>query len=77
MNDLSNLKFTTEEGKEYAIVNSVVIEDVNYALVVNINDELDCKFVKINFGSGEQSFDVIDDVEIIEKIVASSQENRD
>ena len=75
MDDISNLKFIADDGIEYAFTYNVIIDNVTYGLITELNNEINCKFVKISEENGKQIFEEIENPEIIEKIIKSSQQN--
>ena len=69
MNNLDNLKFVTEDDKEYVILTNKFIENVYYGYAVNLNNESDALYVKIQKDQNGYFFEIIDDINIIKKII--------
>lgn len=58
-----------EDGIEYLIVDTKTIDDVEYTLFSNINDESDICFRKLVVQDGEKYFIGLDDEKEFEKVV--------
>lgn len=66
--DIKDLKILTEDNESYIVINSLVISDQTYALINNIDDEADSKFVKIKESENGLAVEEIDDGNIIDMI---------
>lgn len=58
-----------DDGIEYIILNSEVIDNIKYTLFVNINDDSDICFRKTIIKDGEEYFVGLDDEEEFKKIL--------
>ena len=58
-----------DDGIEYLIVDTKVIDNVEYTLFSNINDESDICFRKLSIQDGEEYFVGLDDEKEFEKVV--------
>lgn len=70
MENLKNIKIVTDDNKEYVVMNHIEKENGVYALITNLNDDSDTKFVKLDLGKEKVSFSTINDDDIIAEIVA-------
>ena len=70
MENLKNIKIVTDDNKEYVVMNYIEKENGVYALITNLNDDSDTKFVKLDLGKEKVSFSTINDDDIIAEIVA-------
>lgn len=67
--NLENYKFTTETNENYIIIKSIIIDDINYGLITNFDNQSESKFVKIDIINGNLIFEEIFDNDIIEQII--------
>lgn len=71
MNSIDNLKFTTEDNKEYVLLVHKFIDGFHYGYAINLNDEFDSMYVKILIQDNNISFEVINDKNIINVLIKS------
>lgn len=69
MKDIENLKFITEDDKEYVILFNKVIDENTYGYAVNLNDESDAICVRVDEDEEGYFFDIVEDPEIIKEIL--------
>lgn len=74
MLDLNQIKFTTEDNKEYIILTNKLINGNFYAYAVNLNNEIDSMYVKIINNQNGISFETINDQNIINELSQSIDE---
>ena len=56
MENLKDIKIVTDDNKEYIVVNYITKDNGIYALIANLNDDIDTKFVKLNVEGKKISF---------------------
>jgi hypothetical protein len=69
MNDFNNLKFISEDDKEFVILKNKTINGEYYGYAANLNDESDTYFVKILKDEQGFFFEKIDDPNIMKEII--------
>lgn len=69
MEHLEELKFITDDNKEYIIIGKTVIDNNYYGYAINIKDELETAFVKIISKNGKILFEKVIDENIKNKIL--------
>lgn len=71
MENLKDIKIVTDDNKEYIVVNYITKDNGIYALIANLNDDIDTKFVKLNVEGKKISFNTIKDDDVISEILAN------
>ncbi len=71
MENLKDIKIVTDDNKEYIVVNYITKDSGIYALITNLNDDIDTKFVKLNVEGKKISFNTIKDDDVISEILAN------
>lgn len=69
MENIKNLKFITDDDKEYVLLFNKVIDEETYGYAVNLNDESDAVCVRIAEDEEGYFFDVVEELEMIKKIL--------
>ena len=69
MNDFNNLKFISEDNKEFVILKNKFLNQQYYGYAVNLNDESDAYFVKILKDDQGFIFEEVKDPNIIKEII--------
>lgn len=69
MENIKNLKFITEDNKEYVILFNKTIDEEIYGYAVNLNDESDAVCVRIAEDEEGYFFDVVEELELKKKIL--------
>lgn len=69
MENIKNLKFITEDDKEYVVLFNKTIDEEIYGYAVNLNDESDAICVRIAEDEEGYFFDVVEELEMIKKIL--------
>ena len=69
MENIKNLKFITDDNKEYVLLFNKVIDEETYGYAVNLNDESDAVCVRIAEDEEGYFFDVVEELEMIKKIL--------
>ena len=69
MENIKNLKFITDDDKEYVILFDKVIDEETYGYAVNLNDESDAVCVRLAEDEEGYFFDVVEETKIIKQIL--------
>lgn len=69
MENIKNLKFITEDDKEYIVLFNKTIDEEIYGYAVNLNDESDAVCVRIAEDEEGYFFDVVEDLEMKKRIL--------
>lgn len=69
MENIKNLKFITEDDKEYVVLFNKTIDEEIYGYAVNLNDESDAVCVRIAEDEEGYFFDVVEDLEMKKRIL--------
>lgn len=69
MENIKNLKFITEDDKEYVVLFNKTIDEEIYGYAVNLNDESDAICVRIAEDEEGYFFDVVEELEMKKRIL--------
>ena len=69
MENIKNLKFITDDDKEYVLLFNKVIDEETYGYAVNLNDESDSMCVRLVEDEEGYFFDMVEDADIIKEIM--------
>ena len=68
MNFLDELKFITDDNKEYFVAEKKVIDNEVYCMAINLNDNTDIIYACLETENSNLTFDIIEDEKIIDQL---------
>jgi hypothetical protein len=70
MTDIYNRKYITEDGNEYIVVSSSYVGRDRYEMMINLNNNQDYFFTKMNDDESEE-LEIAEDKELIRDIISA------